>query len=567
MVRLVLALAFVVSFAVASDTERLREDIRSLEFLNRLGLSRTQVLHLLPYAERGAHHRRGFEMERDALYVRFHDALVRFREEDLRNEGLSDAVLRDAGGISHQFKVLGTRLAAVLEPLEVQVAPTLATDQVRIAMPRIEDRHPLDLLREMRGSDFQELRDTLARALANRRVNAGLVERHRRRDERLRIRAVLHELRRMDEASYRDRREELLLALVPGRERAQVSAEIRRIYSARYGRAGPLAQHLFRARMLPILAERAGLDDYSPPPAPRTGRTIAAGDLSKVKERIAALKADINLLNLMNGLHLDARQLKAIRKAARACAKLQPGLTWPDDARALREVYDALRCGERVPASARSKLTPQEVKRGRGYIKARRREFQEACDKGVEELLDVLSPEHGEVIRTYKSCLVPPKDLRDPVRAGQANDNGPLERMVDRLRRMRPNREAAERFLVRVEQSEGRIPEDERDATLTLVLAIAARAHALDDVSYAASRTELAEQLAPVRRLHTLKERLMELDGADKVIRHKIGRFLLDPRIVPLADDRLRRLKNPQAKARADVPKAEVCEEGKCGKP
>ena len=107
MVRAALTIAVLASLLAAGEVEDLRQDIRSLEFLNRLALSRQQTLGILPIAERGAILRREFERERDWLYVRFHDALVRFKEEDLRNEGLSDEVMRDAGGTNHQLKMLG----------------------------------------------------------------------------------------------------------------------------------------------------------------------------------------------------------------------------------------------------------------------------------------------------------------------------------------------------------------------------------------------------------------------------------------------------------------------------
>jgi hypothetical protein len=570
MVRAALAIALLASLVSAGEAEQLRQDIRSLDFLNRMALSRQQVLGILPLAERGAILRREFERERDHLYVRFHDALVRFKEEDLRNEGLSAEVMRDAGGTEHQLKTLGNRVAAALGPLEAQAAEFLNGPQHRMAFPTRDDRHPLDLLRTKRGSDYGELRDTLARHLANSRVKAGLVPRHRDREERLRIRAILHKVGRLPEGEYKARREELLRSLVPGRERAQVAAEIRRIYRARYGRAGPLAEHLFRERILPILAERAGVDAPKLP-AVKTGRTVTA-DLTKVKKEVAALQADINLLNLMNGLHLNYLQLKTMQKCAKTCGKAWKELPRaPETDRktlaALREVYAALRKGEAPPASAITRLQSPAAKRGGGYVQAKYRELNEARTEGVDKMLGVLSPEQGEVIRTYESCLIPPKDLRDPVRAGQANDTGALERMLDHLRKLPLDDDpyaVANRFLTHIESHDGKFPAEERQCALNLVLGVAYEAQSLDEVGYVAQRSELASRLAPVRRLPTLKEKLGDIEGADTVIRKKIAAFLLDPRIAPLAKDRIERMKNGTMTVRGEIPKAEVCT--KCGR-
>jgi hypothetical protein len=570
MARAALAIVILASLLSAGEAENLRQDIRSLDFLNRLALSRQQVLGVLPVAERGAILRREFERERDALYVRLHDALVRFKEEDLRNEGLSDEVIRDAGGTNHAIKMLGNRVAEAMGPLEAEAARVLNARQRKMAYPSHDDRHPLDRLRTRKGSDYGELRDTLARHLANSRVQAGLVPRHADREERLRIRALLHKVGRLEEGAYKAQREELLRALVPGRERAQVAAEIHRIYEARYGRAGPLAEHLFRERMLPVLAERAGVDAPRLP-AIKTGRTVTA-NLTEVKHEVARLKADINLLNLMNGLHLDYRQLKTIQKSAAACGKARASTPRVEETpkktlAALRDVYAALRRNEPPPASAISRLQSPLAKRGGGYLRARQRDVNEARECGVEKLLEVLSPEQGEVIRTYAACLVPPSNLRDPVRAGQANDTEPLERMLDHLRTLSLDRDpnaVADRFLKHVESHDGKFPAEERECTINLVLGVAYEAQSLDEVGYAAQRSELAARLAPVRRLPSLKEKLGGLVGADVVIRNKIGAFLLDPRIAPLAKDRIQRQKDGTTRARGAIPKAEICTE--CGR-
>jgi hypothetical protein len=556
--------------ASAGEADRLREEIPSLEFLNRLGLSREQVLAILPFAERGAYLRRELDRRRDAVSVHFLDALVRFREEDLKDEGLSVLAIAEAGGMDHMLKTLGSQTAAALAPLEEGAAEYLTPAQRAIALPRVEDIHPLDLLRARRGSDYDELRDDLARALANARVEAGIAPRWQRRDLRLHIARLLDQVKDWDDWEYAQRREDLLRSLVPGYERAQVAAEIHKIYLARYGRVGILADHLFQESMLVVLAERAGIE------APRLpepdGRLTVNADLDKVRRRIADLKADINLLNLVNGLHLDRTQLAAIAKAARACEQAPAKAEDTDDARhlaALRDAYAALRRGEPVPAATRTKLQSDAQKRGAGYMAARQREVLEAREKGVDALVTILSTEQGEVIRTYAPCLVPPQNLRDPVRAGQANDTEALEALVDRLRALDLSQNAlgaVDGVVCSIEIHDGKLPTAERQARLSLVLSVAREAQSLDDVNYAARRSELASRLHPVERMETLKERLLELDGAENVIRGKIAAFLLDPRIVPLVEDRITRLAKATT-VKVPVPKAERCKDGQCGKP
>lgn len=56
-------------------------------------------------------------------------------------------------------------------------------------------------------------------------------------------------------------------------------------------------------------------------------------------------------------------------------------------------------------------------------------------NKALEkELSQVLTPEQLQVVEDFKPCLIPPRDLKNPVRAGQASSN---EHAVKRLRRLR----------------------------------------------------------------------------------------------------------------------------------
>ncbi|MHC4548430.1 MAG: hypothetical protein ACYTEZ_06600 [Planctomycetota bacterium] len=571
MARGIIALLLLAAPALAGETDLLREDIAALTFLQQLNLSPEQAQAILPVAAKGAILQRDVARKRNALYVKLHGALLRFKEQDLRNQGLTPDVIAAAGGTNGAIKHLNLWLARSLEPLEEEAALVLSPAQRGLVFPA-QKGHPLDLLRKLKGSDFEEVRDRLARSLANSRVRADLVDRHARRDERQRIRALLLQVRRWDDGEYRARRDELLDALVPGRKRAKVASEIRRIYRARYGQVGPLGNHLFREKMLPVLAERAGVAAPKLPP-PTGPRLTISTDLDHIKREIASLKADINLLNLMNGLHLERDQLREIVRSAKACAAARPPEGKIDERElqgALREVREALRKGKPAPAGALYRTRSPLAKRGSGYLQARRRELVEAQTEGVERLCGALTPGQKQVISTYSPCLVPPKNLRDPVRVGQARDTGPLEILLDVVRGIELDENAyqvAEKLLTRIEQHHGHFPAAERICRINLLLGVAYEAQGLDEVGYAARRTELATRLEPLQRLPALKETLHAIDGDDALIRSKIAAFLLAPRMVPLAKDRLARLAKPEKLERPDIPKAEICEDGKCGKP
>ncbi|MHC4933593.1 MAG: hypothetical protein ACYTGV_15530, partial [Planctomycetota bacterium] len=84
--RMALVLVAISLSTLAGEVDDLKRDIAGLEFLNRLDLTQEQAKAILPIAVDGAMLHRGFERERDRLYVKLHAALVRFKEEDLKNE-------------------------------------------------------------------------------------------------------------------------------------------------------------------------------------------------------------------------------------------------------------------------------------------------------------------------------------------------------------------------------------------------------------------------------------------------------------------------------------------------
>jgi len=530
----------------ADEAAGLRAEIAALEFLDGLSLDRAAALRLLPLAERGALVRRDLEAERDRLLVRFHSVLVTFREEDLA-DALTPETTARAGALDHELKEWNNTLADALAPLEREFAGCLAPAGRTKLMPERERSHPLDTLRAQRGSDFEELRDRIARELAKARGDAGTTDRAGERMDRLRIRKLLHGLRDWSDEEYLARRDALLDGLVPGWERSRVTAEIRTIYRKRYGQAGPLAEHWFREDRLALLARRLHLPVPILPPRGYTGYTLPA-DLDRIRDEIASLKADINLLNLRNGLCLEAEQRHALAHALEPCVRARPDpIEAPADAAAiaaLKEIREALVAGEEPSASAVRRARAPQLLRGSGYLRARGREYEEARTEALAKVDALLSPEQKEVLRTYKACLVPPKDLRDPVRAGQAYDPSILENLVDRLRAVPLDgheEQCLDRILRGIEQTEGRIPDEERACALALMLGVACEAQSLDDVAYVARRNELAGRLAGLRRLDALKDRLLELDGAEKTIESKIAVFLLDPRFLATIEDGARR--------------------------
>lgn len=123
-----------------------------------------------------------------------------------------------------------------------------------------------------------------------------------------------------------------------------------------------------------------------------------------------------------------------------------------------------------------------------------------------------LTPGQWEVLRSFSPCLLPPQDLSNPVRAGQAGAGGIYERWLDRARTLDPARQVqvVQRLLSREERHFGPLPEGRAEE----VSGILAEASALDEVDYALREPDLLERLVRVDELHDARIALFEAQRA-----------------------------------------------------
>lgn len=294
-------------------------------------------------------------------------------------------------------------------------------------------------------------------------------------------------------------------------EIAELKREIAEVHAELHGEAGPLGRFLAAPGAADALAARA--EGRTPGKAFRR----AAAPSGPLERETRELRREINLWNLVNGLHLTEPQLATIASAARAGSE----------------------------------------------------------GSGCERVLATLGPEQEDVLFAYKACLVPPRNLRDPVRAGQADDTTAAEKLLARLRAIPARRYAAneERILDAtlrgIEEREGRFGEDDRPWALLLLGRVAREVRAMDDVGFQARASECAGQLAPLYRLKDLKEELRDRTGRGAVLRGKTESFLLDPAIIRVCEQRRAQLRAGRSIVpEGPIERAPRCPgEGECGRP
>ena len=222
---------------------------------------------------------------------------------------------------------------------------------------------------------------------------------------------------------------------------------------------------------------------------------------AEVKE----LRETINNWNLINGLHLSRRQIEQIVGVY-------------ENAKSKRRTIGHK--GRRASGQAQTMLITLE--------------------RSVEE---ILNPGQRQVLAEYKPCLIPPKNLKDPVRIGQATDNSHLSRWLARARRASDDRlyMLVDRFLEKEAAHLGKPDPAERRRREALLLDTARQAAGMSDVDFELNKAELAERIAPRDRMDELKAEIASLSRAQGRP-GLVARFMLKPRFIEQLRERGRQL-------------------------
>lgn len=343
------------------------------------------------------------------------------------------------------------------------------------------------------------------------------------------------ELERRALAVLTPRQRELLLGRRPTRSRPvdpmqSLQQQLRQITLARDPRPGPAARVLFNPAAMMRFCQIAG----SPPSAAirQAAAVYQRGTDEYPRERfeqqraeLARLRDRISNWNLINGLYLSREQINQIV-----------------------ELYDRTIAGNPLAYQPRSRPAQQRLHE-------------------VElELERILNSGQVTVVREFKPCLIPPKNLRDPVRVGQANDHSAAERLIERLRRTPPQRLEAviDRVLEREQDHWGPYGPSHLARRKRTLLAAARKARGMSEADFALAKTDLAKQIEPPDRIREIREKLDEL-ARRRGLAGKLARMMLRPVFVEQLRERAEQLERPvvvRGPGLEGGPQAENCEKG-----
>jgi len=283
------------------------------------------------------------------------------------------------------------------------------------------------------------------------------------------------------------------------------------------------------------------------------GKTLPP-ELASRQEQIKDLFREVSTINLLNGLRLTREQTQKVLALAKE-AKAVRSEPLASNRNLYTQVMDEALVAYRAFKTAAQKGEPPTGQVSHRAAQAERRlkdvldAYLAQCERSLRDLdarlQSTLTPGQLEIIEGFKPCLIPPQDLRDPVRAGQAAGKGPVN-MISHLRRMpehewRQRREqVAEFHLRKVEKHQYRmLSEAERSSEKQRLLGLLDKARAMSDTDFELAKGELAEAFRGEDKREALMEELRSRQphGAPKT--SKAGQFLLNESIIDVLQERL----------------------------
>ncbi|HEY9069299.1 MAG TPA: hypothetical protein VIV61_03525 [Candidatus Ozemobacteraceae bacterium] len=235
---------------------------------------------------------------------------------------------------------------------------------------------------------------------------------------------------------------------------------------------------------------------------------------SRIPIELEEVREEISLLNLLRGLYLSKDQAAKILELARKAQALRDTAAAPflKERQRIVETFVKLRDALYLPPGAEKQA--QEMAKGLDH------EMKEAAGSaqdaivGLEKEVDaVLTEAQACIIEEFKPCLIPPHDLRNPVRVGQANGAPNMLGKIADLIHAAPPAFWEDRGGILLNKVAGKLEEESGAMSSTFkgdvrgrLSEIAARIRATSDVDYAVKRGGLAQELLLIDPRKALKQ-------------------------------------------------------------
>jgi len=247
------------------------------------------------------------------------------------------------------------------------------------------------------------------------------------------------------------------------------------------------------------------------------------------------LRREVQLLNLLNGLELSTDQMRFLLEKAREAQQIREEFkskaeeNIEETAAVLSELRATLMRGENIPDSLRERW--HSIHRKNLELRG---EYEAEMTRIAQEVEGILEGHQIYALEHFVPCVIPPKG---EARIGQAEDTTVGEEVLARIRAIpaarfeRLKEKIARRIMERLRSHLPKgfalaINEEEETAR---IISILEEARKLSDVEFELRKADLAQQLKSA----------YELPHVPVDTRLRIERHLLDPRLIPLLEEKL----------------------------
>jgi hypothetical protein len=257
------------------------------------------------------------------------------------------------------------------------------------------------------------------------------------------------------------------------------------------------------------------------------------------------LRREITLLNLINGLYLSPEQMAQMLEVSKKAQGIRENFRSEAISQAgemesiLKRIRETLVQSEEINGELVRKF-----RRSKKRLEDLKEELHGSLLSCQDEMKMVLNENQLALIEEFRPCIIPPRDTRNPTRIGQVSgDTSMGERLLTRVRQMdermylKRKPVLIERYIERVERHVGVLSEEERAEEEGRVVALFKRAREISDMDFEAQKENLARELKEPHE-KVLQSRWRKRKGD----LDKLGRFLLDPNLIPILESRLTRV-------------------------
>jgi len=280
----------------------------------------------------------------------------------------------------------------------------------------------------------------------------------------------------------------------------------------------------------------------------RERRKAASSFTGKLNDPSGDLRREISCLNLINALNLTAEQMSRIMALIERLNQIQDSYASRADAckrqaePVLKELKTVLERQQEIPEELEHKVhrADQQFRRVHAELKTQ-------LARTAQEIDGILTEGQLQVIADFEPCTLPPRDLSDPVRAGQASQSGRGEELLRRVREMPDNEfcRAAPRIVERgihfASEHHGKLTGAEKTTERKRLMAVVYKARQMSDTEFEMNKSKLGEEFAPRNKVKDLQSKIEE--ARTGVRSSKAVRFLLSPAGVSVLQKRAKQMK------------------------